>query len=94
MQNAVHTVMNATEKPADRTATNALLTPIGCVIFRLDGTLFSIITMKLTRSRPCSKFEPDKEVLEFTRKTTMEYNYAHIPANMFSFNTWGTQYYV
>ena len=34
-QNALHKVTNATEKPAARTATNALLTPIGYVIFCL-----------------------------------------------------------
>ena len=43
----------------------------------LDGTLSSIITIKLANSTPCSKFEPDEEVLESARKATMVYNYAH-----------------
>ena len=43
----------------------------------LDGTLSSIITIKLASSTPCSKFEPDKEVLESARKATVAYNYAH-----------------
>ena len=40
------------------TATNALLTPIGYVVYRLNGTLSSIITIKLAGSTLCSKFEP------------------------------------
>ena len=86
--------MNATEKPAVRTVTNALLTPIVYVIFRLDGNLFNVITIKLANSTPCSKSEPDKEVLESARKATMAYNIMHIAANMFSFNTCRTHYYL
>ena len=74
--------------------TKALLTPIGYVIFRLDGTLSSIITIKLDSSTPCSKFKPYKEVLELARKATMAYSIMCIAANMFSFSTCHTHYFV
>ena len=86
VQNVVHKVTDAIEKPAGCTATNTL--------FRLDGILSSIITIKLTSSTPCSQFEPGKEGLESARKATIAYKHAHIAANMFSFNTCCTHYYV
>ena len=43
----------------------------------LDGTLSSIITVKLASSTPCSKFESGKEVLELARKASMLYNRAN-----------------
>ena len=43
----------------------------------LDGTLSSIITIKLASNTPCTKFDPNREVLESARKTTMAYVYAY-----------------
>ena len=43
----------------------------------LDGTLSSIITIKLGVEEPCEKFEPDKELLDKAKKSTWEYNKAH-----------------
>ena len=43
----------------------------------LDGTLSSIITVKLRVDDPCEKFEPSKQLLEKAKKSTWEYNKAH-----------------
>ena len=43
----------------------------------VDGTLSSLITVKLANEDNCSKYEPPKEVLESAKKATMEYNRAH-----------------
>ena len=42
----------------------------------LDGTLSSIITVKLGIEEPCEKFEPDRALLD-DAKATWEYNKAH-----------------
>ena len=44
---------------------------------QLDGTLSSILTVKLANIEPCHKYEPQKEVIETAKKATMEYNKAH-----------------
>ena len=44
---------------------------------QLDGTLASILTIKLANPEPCHKYEPEKVVLETAKKATMEYNRAH-----------------
>ena len=44
---------------------------------KLDGTLSSILTIKLANTAPCQDYEPPKEVLESARKATMAYNRAH-----------------
>ena len=44
---------------------------------KLDGTLSSIIAIKLANTVPCQKYEPPREVLESARKATMTYNRAH-----------------
>ena len=44
---------------------------------RLDGTLASILTVKLAVPEPCHKYEPEKIVLETAKKATIEYNRAH-----------------
>ena len=43
----------------------------------LDGTLSSIITVKLGLDDPCEKFEPGKELLAKAKKSTWEYNKTH-----------------
>ena len=43
----------------------------------LEGTLFSIIGIKLGIDDPCVKFEPSKQLLKDTKKATWEYNKAH-----------------
>lgn len=43
----------------------------------LDGTLSSIIQVKLGVDDPCEKFEATKQVLEKAKKATWEYNKAH-----------------
>ena len=45
---------------------------------KLDGTLSSILTVKLANSKPCHKFEPAKSVLDLAKRATMEYNRAHV----------------
>ena len=40
----------------------------------LDGTLSSIITVKLGIEEPCEKFEPDRALLDDAKKATWEYN--------------------
>ena len=47
----------------------------------LDGTLSSIITVKLGVDDPCEKFQPSKQLLETARKSTWEYNKAHSSKN-------------
>ena len=44
---------------------------------RLDGTLSSILTVKLANPEPCHKYELPKAVIETARKATMDYNRAH-----------------
>ena len=44
---------------------------------KLDGTLLSILTIKLAKSEPCHKCSPSAEVLKSAKKATMEYNRAH-----------------
>ena len=44
---------------------------------KLDGTLLSILTIKLAKSEPCHKYSPSAEVLKSAKKATMEYNRAH-----------------
>ena len=43
---------------------------------KLDGTLASILTIKLANPEPCHQYE-QKVVLETAKKATMEYNRAH-----------------
>ena len=43
----------------------------------LDGTLSSIVTVKLANPEPSAKFEPPPDVVQTAKKTTMEYNRAH-----------------
>lgn len=40
----------------------------------LDGTLSSIITVKLGIEDPCEKFEPTSSLLDTAKKATWEYN--------------------
>ena len=44
---------------------------------KLDGTLSSILTIKLAKTEPCHMYEPTSEILETAKKVTMEYNRAH-----------------
>ena len=44
---------------------------------KLDGTLSSILTIKLANTAPCQNYEPPTEVIESARKATMAYNRAH-----------------
>ena len=39
-----------------------------------DGTLSSVITVKLGVDDQCEKFEPSKQLLETAKKSTWEYN--------------------
>ena len=48
-----------------------------CPNLALDGTLSSLLTVKLGVEKPCDKFEPNKDILESARKATWEYNRAH-----------------
>ena len=43
----------------------------------VEGTLSSIIGIKLGIDDPCEKFEPTKQVLKDAKKATWEYNKAH-----------------
>ena len=43
----------------------------------LDGTLSSILTVKLHNPEPCYEFEPPKEMLEKSKKATWDYNKEH-----------------
>ena len=44
---------------------------------KLDGTLASILTIKLANPQLCYKFEPPQEVIESAKKATVTYNRAH-----------------
>ena len=44
---------------------------------QLDGTLSSIISIKLANLEPCHGYEPEKVVLEEAKKATRTYNLAH-----------------
>ena len=44
---------------------------------KLDGTLASILTIKLANEQPCYKFDPPHEVIASAKKATMTYNRAH-----------------
>ena len=48
-----------------------------CPSLGLEGTLSSIIGIKLGIDDPCVKFEPSKQLLKDTKKATWEYNKAH-----------------
>ena len=43
----------------------------------LDGTLSSILTVKMSCQEPCYKFEPTADVIKKSKKATWEYNQAH-----------------
>lgn len=43
----------------------------------LDGTLSSILTVKMSCKEPCYKFEPTAEVIKQSKKATWSYNQAH-----------------
>ena len=43
----------------------------------LDGTLSSILTVKLHNPEPCYTFEPSKEMLKNSKKATWQYNQKH-----------------
>lgn len=47
----------------------------------LDGTLSSIITVKLGIEEPCIKYEPSSALLKSAKKATWEYNKAHSSKN-------------
>ena len=44
---------------------------------KLDGTLASILTIKLANPQPCYTFEPPQEMIESAKKATVIYNRAH-----------------
>ena len=44
---------------------------------KINGTLSSILTIKLAKSKPCHKFSPAASVLKSAKKATTEYNRAH-----------------
>ena len=46
-----------------------------------DGTLSSILTVKLANSEPCLHYEPPSTVIETAKKATMNYNRAHSSKN-------------
>ncbi|CAL8388432.1 unnamed protein product [Boreogadus saida] len=43
----------------------------------LDGTLSSIMTIKMADLEPCFKWEPPSDVLKASKKATGQYNRAH-----------------
>ncbi|CAL8398523.1 unnamed protein product [Boreogadus saida] len=43
----------------------------------LDGTLSSIMTIKMADLEPCLKWEPPSDVLKASKKATGQYNRAH-----------------
>ena len=43
-----------------------------------DGSLSSILTVKLNNKEPSHKFEPSREVVEKSKKVTWEYNKEHM----------------
>ena len=44
---------------------------------KLDGTLASILMIKLANEQPCYKFDPPQEVIASAKKATIAYNQAH-----------------
>ena len=44
---------------------------------KLDGTLASIIMIRLANTQPCYKFEPPEQIIDSSKKATMVYNQAH-----------------
>ena len=44
---------------------------------KLDGTLCSIITVKLANPEPCMDYEPPPTVIQTAKKATVTYNKAH-----------------
>jgi len=44
---------------------------------KLDGTLSSILTIKLAKSEPCHKYNPSAAVIKSAKKATTEYNRVH-----------------
>ena len=44
---------------------------------KLDGTLSSIITLKLANTVPCHLFEPDDKIVQDAKRATMLYNKEH-----------------
>lgn len=44
---------------------------------KLDGTLSSIISVKLASPEPCHQYEPPASVIDTAKKSTMVYNRAH-----------------
>lgn len=45
---------------------------------KLDGTLSSVLTIKLACPNPCHEYEPTKSVIEQAKKATRDYNRAHL----------------
>ena len=43
----------------------------------LDGTLSSIITVKLANPEPCTEYEPPTTTLQTAKKATVLYNKSH-----------------
>ncbi|KAL1250719.1 hypothetical protein QQF64_018515 [Cirrhinus molitorella] len=43
----------------------------------LDGTLSSIMTIKMANLEPCFKWEPPSDIIKASKKTTGQYNHAH-----------------
>lgn len=48
---------------------------------KLDGTLSSIITVKLANPEPCTQYEPPKDILQAAKKATVNYNKSHSASN-------------
>ena len=43
----------------------------------LEGTLSSILTVKMSNPEPCYEFGPSDSMLEYSKKATYEYNKEH-----------------
>ena len=43
----------------------------------LEGTLSSIMTMKMSNMEPCYKYEPSDDVIKASKKATSQYNKEH-----------------
>ncbi len=43
----------------------------------LDGTLSSIMTIKMANLEPCLKWEPPSDIIKASKKATGQYNHAH-----------------
>ncbi len=43
----------------------------------LDGTLSSIMTIKMANLEPCFKWEPPSDIIKTSKKATGQYNHAH-----------------